>query len=157
MHDESSYSARWAALMAPRTGNIAAELMDEAAEYFGRAPDEVLDDIAGPEIFGAAECDAADAVPYRTLMALDIACRRPGRRLLDCSAGAGSPAIVFADAGFDVTIAGVSGPLTAFAQWRCERRGYTVRAINPGTGSLPATCYDVVVCFDLLNRARGPM
>ena len=187
MYTEASCAARWTALMAPRTGDLKGELVSEAAEFFGVTPEEVLARIDGAarafksewqervghstdeeaivrfynesqaELFELVGWHATDAIHYRTLMAVDIARRHAGRRFLDYGSGIGSDAIVFADAGYDVTLADVSEPLLAFARWRCERRGYRIRTVDLKTEALPEGLYDAAVCFDVLEHIPRPI
>jgi SAM-dependent methyltransferase len=187
MYTEAACAERWRAAMAPRTGDVKAELVAEAAEYFGLTPAQVLARIDGAaerfkhewqervrdpnderavirfynetdsEIFELIGWHAADTIHYRTLVCLDIAGRAPGRRALDYGSGIGSDAIVFADAGFEVTLADVSEPLLAFARWRCERRGHRVRVIDLKTEPLPPCACDVAICFDVLEHIPRPI
>jgi len=187
MYTEASCAARWADLMAPRTGDVKGELVGEAAEYFGVSPEQVLARINGAadafksewqqrvgqstdetaivrfynesqaELFELVGWHATDAIHYRTLMAVDIARRHAGRRFLDYGSGIGSDAIVFADAGYEVTLADVSEPLLAFARWRCERRGYAVRTVDLKRQPLPADAFDAAVCFDVLEHIPRPL
>jgi 2-polyprenyl-3-methyl-5-hydroxy-6-metoxy-1,4-benzoquinol methylase len=173
--------------MAPRTGDLTGELVSEAAEYFRLTTEQVRERMANAaqqfkrewlqrvgdahderaivsfynetdsEIFELLAWHASDTIHYRTLVCVDIAARQPGRRCLDFGSGIGSDAIVFADAGFDVTLADVSEPLLAFARWRCERRGHKVRTIDLKTQSLPASSYDAAICFDVLEHIPKPM
>jgi 2-polyprenyl-3-methyl-5-hydroxy-6-metoxy-1,4-benzoquinol methylase len=108
------------------------------------------------EIFDLVQWHATDPIHYRTLVCLDIASRRQGRAFLDYGSGIGSDAIVFASAGFEVTLADVSSPLLAFAQWRCERRGFHVNAIDLKRQPLPPRAFDVTTCFDVLEHVVKP-
>jgi 2-polyprenyl-3-methyl-5-hydroxy-6-metoxy-1,4-benzoquinol methylase len=173
--------------MAPRTGDLRQELTIELSEYFGspvweietqladataRFTDEWRDQVVDPsderevtrfynesktELFDLARWHAEDAIHYRTLVCADIAVRRPGRAYLDYGSGIGSDALVFASAGFDVTLADVSSPLLAFAKWRCERRGFRVRTIDLKRESPPPAQFDAAVCFDVLEHIHRPL
>ena len=46
MYTESHCARRWNALMAPGTGDVKAELAQEAAEYFGSTVDQILPRVA---------------------------------------------------------------------------------------------------------------
>ena len=173
--------------MAPRTGDLRQELTLELSEYFGasiaeiearladattRFTEEWREQITDPsderavtrfynesktELFDLACWHAEDPIHFRTLVCADIAAQRPGRTYLDYGSGIGSDALVFAAAGFDVTLADVSSPLLAFAKWRCERRGFQVRTIDLKRESLPARRFDAVVCFDVLEHVHKPL
>jgi 2-polyprenyl-3-methyl-5-hydroxy-6-metoxy-1,4-benzoquinol methylase len=186
-YSEASCAKRWTTLMAPRTGDLRQELTIELSEYFGRPiweietqladatvrfTDEWREQIADPsderaitrfynesktELFDLARWHAEDAIHYRTLVCADIAVRRPGRAYLDYGSGIGSDALVFASAGFDVTLADISSPLLAFAKWRCERRGFRVQTIDLKRESAPPERFDAVVCFDVLEHIHRPL
>jgi SAM-dependent methyltransferase len=108
------------------------------------------------EIFDLARWHAEDPIHYRTLMCADIASRSPGRRMLDYGSGIGSDALVFADAGYEVTLADVSDPLRGFAKWRFERRGIAARSIDLKREPLPRRGFDVALCFDVLEHIPRP-
>jgi len=186
-YSEAMCAARWTALMAPRTGNLREELTIELSEYFGlsvgeieaqladataRFTEEWRDRVADPtderavmrfydeskaELFDLAKWHAEDAIHFRTLICVDVAARRPGRKILDYGSGIGSDALAFASAGFEVTLADVSGPLLAFAKWRCERRGYRVDTIDLKREALPSRRFDAAVCFDVLEHIHRPL
>jgi len=187
MYTESHCARRWNALMAPGTGDVKAELAQEAAEYFGSTVDQILARVATAgarfknewqdrrpdpgneqalaefynnsesELFELIGWHASDPIHYRTLMCLDVALGRPGRQFLDFGSGIGSDAIAFASAGYTVTLADVSEPLLAFAKWRCGRRGYRVRTIDLKRNGLPPSTYDAAVCFDVLEHIPKPI
>jgi 2-polyprenyl-3-methyl-5-hydroxy-6-metoxy-1,4-benzoquinol methylase len=178
---------RWNAALAPRTGDAGQEIILEVAEYLGMPLEAVrssMDDAttafteewrtlvgeradeqsitrfyneSQTELFDLAKWHADDVIHYRTLVCCDIASGRPGRRYLDYGSGIGSDALIFAAAGFEVTLADVSEPLLAFAKWRFERRGIPVNTIDlkqerPRTG-----LYDAALCFDVLEHIPQPL
>jgi SAM-dependent methyltransferase len=110
------------------------------------------------EIFDLVQWHASDSIHHRTLVCLDQASTRSvGRRLIDYGSGIGSDAIVFGQAGYEVTLADVSTPLLKFAAWRCARRGLAVRTLDLRTGTLPRRAYDVALCFDVLEHVPRPL
>jgi SAM-dependent methyltransferase len=108
------------------------------------------------EIFDLASWHAEDPIHYRTLMCADIASQSRGRRMLDYGSGIGSDALVFADAGYEVTLADISDRLRGFAKWRCERRGIAAHTIDLKREGLPRRRYDVALCFDVLEHIPRP-
>jgi SAM-dependent methyltransferase len=133
------------------------------------------------ELFELIEWHAADAIHYRTLIVRDLAADRLRRgadpasvvrarhdrvraeagrsdgRYLDYGSGIGNDAMVFADAGFEVTIADISDLLLAFAGWRLRRRGFSVRAVDLKRERPPAATFDVITCFDVLEHIPRPL
>jgi len=174
-------------ILAPRTGDMGKELTLELSEYFDRPAGEIEQQLAGAtasftaewqqhvpdarderavtkfynesktELFDLAQWHSTDTIHFRALICADIASKNSGRQYLDYGSGIGSDALVFASRGFDVTLADVSEPLLAFAKWRCERRGLTVRTIDLKRKQPPHGVYDAVVCFDVLEHVHRPL
>ncbi len=174
-------------ILAPRTGDLAQELELEIAEYMSlpmadvrsrlaRATETFTEEwkqrVADPaderavtrfynesqtELFDLAQWHATDPIHCRALMCADLARRNGGSRYLDYGAGIGSDALVFADEGFEVTLADVAEPLLAFARWRCERRGIRVKTIDLKRETPPRRSFDVAVCFDVLEHVHRPL
>jgi len=109
------------------------------------------------EVFDLANWHATDPIHTRAVICADIASQQPGRRYLDYGSGIGSDALVFAAAGFEITLADVADPLLAFAKWRCERRGIRVRTIDLKRQPSPPHAFDVAVCFDVLEHVHRPL
>jgi 2-polyprenyl-3-methyl-5-hydroxy-6-metoxy-1,4-benzoquinol methylase len=187
MYSEYECATRWAQLLAPRTGSLREELVEELARYLGIAPDIVRERLkdatsafadewrtrvqdptdsrqvvrfyeeSTTELFDLAEWHASDLIHLRTLVCLDVAAERGAKTVLDYGSGIGSDAVALASAGFDVTLADVSGPLLAFARWRCQNRGLDVRTIDLKKDPLPRQQYDAVLCFDVLEHVPNPV
>jgi SAM-dependent methyltransferase len=185
--EQAPFAEEWNCIIAPRTGDIRLELVQDAAEFLGISLDDAWQRLAGAgdrfraewlrtvdnprdtaaltqfynqsdtELFELIEWHANDAIHYRTLILRDFAGTRPGRNYLDYGSGIGNDALVFAEAGFDVTLADISDCLLAFAAWRCRRRGFAVRTIDLKRESLPADRFDVVLCFDVLEHIPEPL
>jgi SAM-dependent methyltransferase len=125
------------------------------------------------EIFELLHWHAADPANQRSLVCADLATAhrragglpapRPGDRrdvpprVLDYGAGVGSSGIVFAEAGFDVTLADVADPLLAFARWRFERRGLPVALVDLKRGRPPKGVFDAAICLDVLEHIPRPL
>jgi SAM-dependent methyltransferase len=184
---EDVLSATWTRLMAPRSGDIRNELVEEAAEYLGlpidiawerlhgsrqRFREEWAQTVADPtdttaltefynrsdtELFELIEWHATDAIHYRTLIVRDVALEQPGRAYLDYGSGIGSDAVVFAEAGYDITLADISDVLLGFAAFRCRKRGARVKTIDLKRQSVPAASFDVVLCLDVLEHIPDPL
>lgn len=184
---ERTLADEWTRIIAPDFGEVRTQLVHEAAEFLGIHPDEARERLNGAghrfrhewintvtdpgdeaaltrfynqsdtELFELIEWHASDPIHYRTLVIRDLQLRRAGRVYLDYGSGIGNDALVFAEAGFDVTLADISDCLLAFAAWRCRRRGFAVRTIDLKRDPLPASRYDVVVCFDVLEHIPKPL
>jgi len=185
--DLRGLAANWTTMMAPDGGTVREQLVHEAAEFLGlsvsdawqhlrgageRFRDEWVHHVTDPtdpqsltrfynqsdtELFELIEWHASDPIHYRTLIVRDYAATRPGRACLDYGSGIGSDALVFAQSGFDVTLADISDVLLAFAAFRCRRRGYTVRTIDLKHETLPQAAFDVALCFDVLEHIPRPL
>src|SRR5262249_17784954 len=157
---ERTLAETWTRLLAPRGGDVRAQLVGEAAEFLGIHLDDAWQRLRGAgerfreewittvadardesaltrfynqsdtELFELIEWHADDPIHYRTLVVRDLALQRGGRAHLDYGSGIGNDALAFADAGFSVTLADISDLLLAFAAWRCRRRGFSVRTID---------------------------
>jgi SAM-dependent methyltransferase len=185
--DESLLANEWTRIIAPRTGDVRGELVEDAAEFLGisvgeawrrldgagdRFREEWSRAVADPadaaaladfynrsdtELFELIEWHATDPIHYRTLILRDLACGRRGRGYLDYGSGIGNDALVLGEAGFDVTLADISDVLLAFAAWRCRRRGLAVRTIDLKREAPPRRAFDLVVCFDVLEHIPKPL
>jgi 2-polyprenyl-3-methyl-5-hydroxy-6-metoxy-1,4-benzoquinol methylase len=96
--------------------------------------------------------------PLNYLVTLEVAKACGWRRsYLDFGSGIGSSAILFAKAGWDVTLADVSTPLLQFARQRLERRGLRATYVDLKTERLPSDRFDVVTCFDVIEHTVKPL
>jgi len=87
---------------------------------------------------------------------LDYGIRCGGGRYLDFGSGVGSNAILFAKAGFDVTLADVSSGMLEFSKRRLDRRGLRVRFIDLNLDRLPEGGYDLLTAVDVLEHVPDP-
>lgn len=98
----------------------------------------------------------ADLSPLAYVNALELAERGAGRRYLDFGAGVGSGGLLFARAGFEVTLADVSLPLLAFCRWRFARRDLPARFVDTQASSIPAATFDVITAMDVFEHLVDP-
>lgn len=186
MYLERACAHRWTSILAPRTGNVRDELTLELSEYLGVASHEIEARLADAterftrewrervvdstderaverfyadsqtELFDLARWHAEDVIHYRTPICLDLI-EGAGRNVLDFGSGIGSDALVFASAGFEVTLADISDALLSFARWRCQRRGLRVHSVDLKRELLPERRFDVAICFDVLEHIHRPV
>jgi SAM-dependent methyltransferase len=92
-----------------------------------------------------------------SVMIADQVGRPPGRaRLLDLGSGIGATAQLFASLGYEVTLADVSAPLLAFAQWRLEQRGVKASYLHL-PAELPEASCDLVTALDVMAHVPDPV
>ncbi len=91
------------------------------------------------------------AYPKHVVVADRLPPPTPDARLLDFGSGVGVTAQLFAQIGYDVTLADVSTPLLAFAQWRLDRRGVKATYIHL-PADLPDASYDVITALDTFTH-----
>ncbi len=118
---------------------------DKSVQEWESAPRDTPEGLA--DFYNSVESWSFDLLWYSYLQSAGygypesvIAADRIGRpptrgRLLDLGSGVGVTAQMFAELGFDVTLADVSKPLLEFAQWRLEQRGVQATYVH-----LPPTC-----------------
>jgi len=179
--------SEWTRAVAPRRGDVHGELLEDAAAFLGislqearnrardagerfraewqtTAPDPTDEHAltrfynqSDTELFELINWHASDPIHYRAIVLRDFVSRFAGRDLIDYGSGIGNDALVFAQAGFQVTLADISDPLLAFAAWRCRSRGLEVRTIDLKVERLPHCAFDVAVCFDVLEHIPRPL
>ena len=88
-----------------------------------------------------------------TRAAINICWRNSSRKILDFGCGIGQDGILFAEAGFEVTLADLPGKTFDFAKWRVERRGLKIKLVNSDELSQK---YDAILCFDVLEHLWEP-
>ncbi|WP_232665008.1 class I SAM-dependent methyltransferase [Pseudonocardia sp. TRM90224] len=72
------------------------------------------------------------------------------RKHLDFGSGVGVTSQLFADCGYETTLADLSSTLLGFARFRLERRGVSASYLDLGTEALPNDRYDVITAIDTL-------
>jgi SAM-dependent methyltransferase len=87
---------------------------------------------------------------------LDYARSLGAREYLDFGSGVGANALLFASAGFKVTLADISPPLLAFACWRLWRRGLRAEFIDLNQRALPQRRFAFATAVDVLEHLVEP-
>ncbi len=98
-----------------------------------------------------------DMSPLAYMVGRDLAQQRGCRRYLDFGAGVGSAGILFAQAGFEVSLADISSSLLGFADWRLRRREMACRLIDLKKEPLPSSAYDFVTAMDVWEHLVDPV
>lgn len=97
-----------------------------------------------------------DLSPLAYVNALELAERGVGRRYLDFGSGVGSGGLLFARAGFEVTLADVSLPLLGFCRWRFARRDLPARFVDTKAAPIPEETFDLVTAMDVFEHLVDP-
>ena len=79
-------------------------------------------------------------------------------RALDYGAGIGTVALIFAKAGYSVTVADIPGPTFDFARARLERWGahHEPLEVESDEPRLPVRRWDVISCLDVIEHVPDP-
>jgi len=88
-----------------------------------------------------------------TTAAIDICRQNRSRKILDFGCGTGQDGILFAEAGFDVTLGDLPGKTFDYAKWRIEKSGLDIDFVN--SDGLTER-YDAILCFDVLEHIWEP-
>jgi 2-polyprenyl-3-methyl-5-hydroxy-6-metoxy-1,4-benzoquinol methylase len=130
---------------------------DESVEEWRAASPDTLEGLA--QFYNSVTSWSFDLLWYSYLQTVGFAypkhvvvanlLRRPdpGARLLDFGSGVGVTAQLFAALGYHVTLADISAPLLAFAQWRLEQRGVPATYVQL-PAELPRASYDLITALD---------
>jgi len=97
-----------------------------------------------------------DEGPLNYVCALNLAERLHCRTFLDYGSGIGSGGLLFAKAGFNMTLCDISSPLLEFSKWRFEKRGMKAECIDLKVGKFQGSA-DLVTCFEVLEHTPDPL
>ncbi|QQS49218.1 MAG: methyltransferase domain-containing protein [Acidobacteriota bacterium] len=177
---------RWReALLLPGEGDLVSSGVGELAAYFGldreetertclssladskrewessprRTPGQIIDFYRRTRsyLFEHVWWHATDEEENASNVAiLDYARRSGAKSCLDFGSGVGANAILFARAGFEVTLADVSTTMLEFAGWRLARRGLEARLVDLNQSSLPEGEFEFVTAVDVLEHVADP-
>ena len=98
-----------------------------------------------------------DSTPLAYVLALEFAQQHGCRQYADYGSGVGSSGVLFARAGFEVTLADIASPLLRFCGWRMAQRGLPVWCIDLKTDRLPARKFDFVTAMDVFEHLTDPV
>jgi SAM-dependent methyltransferase len=98
-----------------------------------------------------------DNSPLSYVAALEFAKAAGCRAYLDFGSGVGSGALLFANNGFDVTLADISGVLLSFCRRRLEQRGRNAKFIDLKESKLPPAAFDFITAMDVFEHLVDPV
>jgi mycofactocin glycosyltransferase len=135
------------------------EEWDATVDESDRASVEAFYNTSESEIYGLHWWHTLldDLSPLAYVNALVYAEPRPGRAYLDFGSGVGSGGLLFADSGYEVSLADISTPLLQFSRWRHEQRGIPVNCHDLKTHSLPENAFDIITAMDVFEHLFDPV
>ncbi len=98
-----------------------------------------------------------DKSPLAYVAALEFAQTAGCTTYLDFGSGVGSGALLFADAGFDVTLADISSVLLSFCRRRFEIRGRSAKFVDLKEATLPSATFDFITAMDVFEHLVDPI
>lgn len=98
-----------------------------------------------------------DDGPLAYVLALDIAREREVESCLDFGSGVGSGALLFRQAGIQMTLADISTPLLTFCRWRFDRRRQTAGFVDLKRDPLPRETFDMILAMDVFEHLADPV
>lgn len=98
-----------------------------------------------------------DDTPLAYVAALKFAAAHGARKVLDFGSGVGSGGLLFAQNGFDVTLADISSVLLEFCAWRFKQRGWRARFIDLKAERLPTQSFDFITAMDVFEHLTEPV
>jgi SAM-dependent methyltransferase len=132
---------------------------DATVDESDRASVEAFYNTSQSEIYGLHWWHTLldDLSPLAYVNALIYAQAKPGRAYLDFGSGVGSGGLLFADAGFEISLADISTPLLQFSRWRHEQRNIPLHFYDLKTQSLPENAFDIVTAMDVFEHLFDPV
>jgi SAM-dependent methyltransferase len=105
------------------------------------------------------ELTAYEDDPLRAALAERIGHALPGASLLEFGCGIGTQAILFTEAGLEVTACDVNRHNRAFLNYRAQRHpwGARLRVVSPAESLAGGTHYTVVSCQHVLEHVDTPL
>ena len=130
-------------------------LADEWNYKNPQSPEEIIDFYKEAEnyIFDLAGWHRIPNRKQLTATAIKICQQNNLQKILEFGCGIGQDGILFAESGFEVTLADLPGKTLDFAKWRVKRRGTEIKFTN--SDELKEK-YDGILCFDVLEHVWEP-
>jgi 2-polyprenyl-3-methyl-5-hydroxy-6-metoxy-1,4-benzoquinol methylase len=98
-----------------------------------------------------------DTGPLAYVLGLEIARAHQVGTCLDFGSGVGSGALLFAQAGIEMTLADISTTLLKFAHWRFAHRRFSAHFLNLHHDILPAASFDMILAMDVFEHLTDPV
>ena len=98
-----------------------------------------------------------DDTPLAYVAALKFAAAHDVKSVLDFGSGVGSGGLLFAQNGFDVTLADISSVMLEFCVWRFKQRDLPARFIDLKKEQLPKEAFDFITAMDVFEHLTEPV
>lgn len=98
-----------------------------------------------------------DTGPLAYMLGLEVARAHGVRLCLDFGSGVGSGALLFTQAGVQMSLADISTTLLDFCRWRFARRQLSANFFNLNIDTLPVARFDMIMAMDVFEHLVDPV
>ena len=130
-------------------------MTEDRIKAFYKQTQNYIFDLGGWHLWDLEKRESDRAMPDELRKGLPAELQKPGAhpRVLDFGGGVGFNSLILAQAGFDVTLADLDSTTLAFAKFRAERHGVTMKYWKSDVEDMPPEPkYDAIICMDVMEH-----
>jgi 2-polyprenyl-3-methyl-5-hydroxy-6-metoxy-1,4-benzoquinol methylase len=130
-------------------------MTEDRIKAFYKQTQNYIFDLGGWHLWDLEKRDSDRAMPDELRKAMPPEMQKPDAhpRVLDFGGGVGFNSLILAQAGFDVTLADLDSVTLAFAKFRAERHGVTMKYWKSDVEDMPPEPkYDAIICMDVMEH-----